>query len=428
MDTTSKGQTRRERPQLANRTIFTEDNLNILRGMNSDSVDLIYLDPPFNSNRNYAAPVGSKAAGAAFKDTWTLEDMDIVQCVTLAENAPNITQFLLSVQGSHSKGMQSYLTMMAVRLVEMRRVLKDTGSIYLHCDPTASHYLKQLMDCVFGRENFRNEIVWRIGWVSGYKTQKRGWVRNHDILLYYVASPKAAHRFNKEYIPYPEGYLRRDGKPPTGKGIPIEDTWNCQPVDTLDSIAIKSFSKEKVGYPTQKPLALLDRIIKASTNEGDMVLDPFAGCATACVSAESLKRKWIGIDLSDKAIELVNLRLEVSMGDLFHNRLVTHRTDIPKRTDLGPLPPYKSHKKSLYGEQGGNCIGCGTHFEIQHLTVDHIIPRSKGGTDHIENLQLLCGNCNSVKGNRPQEYLLTRTKKDMMRQLREYGLLMVGTG
>ena len=145
----------------ADKTIWTGDNLDILRGLNSASVDLIYLDPPFNSNRNYAAPVGSAAAGAAFKDTWTLSDLDVAWMGLIADEQPAMYQVLQTAGLTHGKGMQSYLCMMAVRLLEMRRVLKDTGSIYLHCDPTASHYLKLLMDSIYGAAHFRNEIVWK---------------------------------------------------------------------------------------------------------------------------------------------------------------------------------------------------------------------------------------------------------------------------
>ena len=395
-------------PNFANRTIWTGDNLDIMRGLNSESVDLIYLDPPFNSNQDYAAPVGSKAAGAAFKDTWALSDLDVAWAGYIADEHPAVAYLLSGAGMAHSKGMQSYLTMMAVRLLELHRVLKPTGSVYLHCDPTASHYLKQLMDAVFRHDSFRNEIIWRIGWVSGFKTQKRGWIRNHDTLLYYVKSPEAADGFNKEYLPYPEGYVRRDGKPPSGKGFPIEDTWNCHSGDVLDSIMIKSFSKEKTGYPTQKPLALLDRIIKASSNPGDVVLDPFAGCATACVAAEKLDRQWVGIDLSSKAVELVNERLRSEMGDLFHYGFVTSRKDVPQRTDIDSPKDYRTHKHVIYGEQEGHCVGCMVHFEFRHLTVDHIVPRKRGGTGHKDNLQLLCGHCNSVKGDRPMEYLLAQ--------------------
>jgi site-specific DNA-methyltransferase (adenine-specific) len=306
-------------------------------------------------------------------------------------------------------GDKSYLAYMAARILEMRRVLKPTGSIYLHCDPTMSHYLKLVMDAVFGRDNFRNEIIWRIGWVSGFKTQKRGWIRNHDTLLYYVGGPDATKGFNKEYIPYPPDYRRRDGKKPTGKGIPIEDTWNSHSGDVLNSIMIMSFSTEKMGYPTQKPLALLERIIKASSNEGDVVLDPFCGCATTCVAAESLGREWAGIDLSPKAVELVKHRLADQHG-VFGQ--IVARTDVPRRTDLGRLPAPGTHRMTLYGLQGGDCAGCGEHFRPRHLEVDHIIAQSKGGTDHAENLQLLCGHCNRVKGDRGMAYLKTKLQLD----------------
>ncbi len=163
---------------------------------------------------------------------------------------------------------------------------------------------------------------------------------------------------------------------------------------------------ERTGYRTQKPLALLRRVIAASSNEGDMVLDPFCGCATACIAAEDLGREWVGIDIGPKAADLVRYRMEREMP--LHTRRVVARTDIPRRTDLGDLPSYKTHKTALYGEQGGHCNGCRTHFRMPNLTVDHIIPRSKGGTDHIGNLQLLCGHCNSVKGDRGMDYLMTK--------------------
>lgn len=169
----------------------------------------------------------------------------------------------------------------------------------------------------------------------------------------------------------------------------------------------QSTSKERTGYPTQKPLKMLERIIKASSNKDDVVFDPFCGCATTCVAADRLRRNWIGIDISKKAVELVIDRIKTDQG-LFQE--IIHRTDIPHRSDLGNIPPYNSpaNKTKLYGEQSGNCNGCKTHFEVQHLEIDHIIAKSVGGTDHIGNLQLLCGNCNRIKGNRGQEYLITK--------------------
>ena len=147
-------------PNFKDKTVWTGDNLDILRGLNSETIDLIYLDPPFNSNRDYAAPIGSKAAGAAFKDTWTLSDLDVAWMGLIADERPSIANLLDTTGKVHGKGMQSYLTMMAVRLLEMRRILKPTGSIYLHCDPTASHYLKLLMDAIFGIAQFKADISW----------------------------------------------------------------------------------------------------------------------------------------------------------------------------------------------------------------------------------------------------------------------------
>ncbi len=166
-------------------------------------------------------------------------------------------------------------------------------------------------------------------------------------------------------------------------------------------IAIAS-GKERTGYPTQKPLALLRRVIRASSNPGDMVLDPFCGCATTCVAAQDEGRQWAGIDISEKAAELVERRMRDELGMMAQS---IHRTDIPARTDLGKLPPYRTHRATLYGLQEGYCAGCSGHFEARHMDVDHIIARRKGGTDHIDNLQLLCSSCNRIKGDRGMEYL-----------------------
>lgn len=172
-------------PNFADKTIWTGDNLDILRGMNSECVDLIYLDPPFNSNRNYAAPVGSKAAGAAFEDTWTLDKLDVAWMGLIADTHPAIASLLKTAGMTHGKGMQSYLTMMAVRLIELHRILKPSGSVYLHCDDTASHYLKQLMDAIFGRTAFRNEIIWQR---QSAHNDSKGFGRVSDTVLFYGQS------------------------------------------------------------------------------------------------------------------------------------------------------------------------------------------------------------------------------------------------
>ena len=402
-------------PNWVNRTVWTGDNLDIMRGMNDESVDLIYLDPPFNSNRNYAAPIGSKAAGAAFKDTWYLSDLDEAWMGLIADTEPDMYQVVLAARLAHGKGMQSYLCMMAVRLTEMRRVLKPTGTIYLHCDHTASHYLKTLMDVVFGKSNFRNEIVWC--YTGPGSPNMKNFPRKHDTILRYTAGDEWT--WNGAYVPYAPGFIGKtkktdkniwgpsdveDLKKREERGKQIEDWWS----DIPSSWYMKK--AEKTNYPTQKPLALLDRIIQASSNEGDVVFDPFCGCATALVSAEMHVRQWIGIDLSEKAVQLVVERLRDQNG-LFGD--VIHRTDIPKRNDtLDVLLPKKERKHVLFGKQEGVCNGCKYPFEYRHLEIDHIVPQAKGGGDHMENLQLLCGHCNKTKGKQSMEYLIARLSEN----------------
>ena len=448
------------------KTIFTGDNLPIMRGMNSESVDLIYLDPPFNSKANYAAPIGSEAAGAAFKDTWTLSDVDITWLDLIEAKHPALNRVIHAAMTNSDK---SYLIYMAVRLLEMHRVLKPTGSIYLHCDPTMSHYLKLVMDAVVGKAQFRNEIVWQraSGRAKGSQHQSKSLGRDTDSILHYSKSNNFLHnavnrplteaeiiekfplvdsnqrRYNTdtpifcqpsmgarpnlcyEYKgvvnPHPSGWrvkkekliemdkagyiIWREGKRPLRKAY--ADEYKGKPIGSLWADIPIAAGNERTGYPTQKPLALLDRIIKASSHEGDTVFDPFCGCATTLVAADRLQREWIGVDISAKAAELVVERIRVDQG--FFQEIVA-RTDIPKRTDLGNIPRYNApeNKTQLYGEQAGNCNGCGEHFQTQHLEVDHIIARSVGGTDHITNLQLLCSHCNRIKGDRGQEYLISR--------------------
>ena len=187
-------------PNWANQTLWTGDNLDIMRGMNSASVDLIYLDPPFNSNANYAAPIGSQAAGAAFKDTWGLDDINFAWHGEIKHEYPGLYQLLSATRQVHGDSMMSYLIYMAIRVMEMKRLLKSTGSLYLHCNPFASHYLKLLMDAVFGRGNFINEIIWNYGTPSGGRAGGKKPVKVHDCLLVY-ASQYGEHVYNKQFTP-----------------------------------------------------------------------------------------------------------------------------------------------------------------------------------------------------------------------------------
>lgn len=401
-------------PNWVNRTIFTGDNLYVMRGMNSESVDLIYADPPFNSNMEYAAPVGSEAAGAAFRDAWSLSDVDQAWHGQLLETNEALYHVIHASRYSHGERMMSYLCMMAVRLLEMRRLLKPSGALYLHCNSHASHYLKLLLDVIFGQENFRNEIVWH--YPDNLQGNVKRFANNVNSIFFYAGE---GYTFNHVHIPLDKPKKRggRVWSKELGKVVPERDlegnpvyrTYSTKKADNVWTIGQSSVtnpdSAEYTGYPTQKPLAVLERIIKASSNEGDMVLDPFAGCATTLIAAQAEGRQWVGIDLSPKAVDLVVERIEglsVTATD------ITARADIPERSDLAQVPAAITRKQWLYGVQNGDCKGCRNHFPSQNLTVDHINPVSKGGTDHDGNLQLLCGHCNSLKGDRPMEYLISR--------------------
>ena len=454
-------------PNFVNRTIFTGDNLAVLRGMNSGSVDLVYLDPPFNSKKAWNAPIGSKAAGAAFKDTWTLSDVDVQTHERLRKDNPGLHDVILAARAAGGTSTMSYLLMMSERLLELRRVLKPEGSLYLHCDPTESHSLKLMLDVIFGRDAFRSEIVWKRSHSSGSTRSLGNVVDNifhygtpggtyHRVVVplsdaeldakFGMTEPDTGRRFTTSQVMVNDATLGKGQfyeykgiYPPKGwfvskkqlrawddegrihwskNGMPrrkyYADEYEGKPVNNLWADINIAGPKERTGYPTQKPVALLKRIIKASSNEGDVVLDPFAGCATAAVAAEDLGRQWVGIDLSDKAAELVKYRLEEHLG-LFYD--INHhiadrehpRFEAPiERTDLGRLPKPSTHKKALYGEQEGRCAACGEHFTIDLFDVDHIIPKAKGGTDHRSNLQLLDVGCHRRKGTGSMSKLMVK--------------------
>ena len=278
-----------------------------MRGVNSDSIDLIYLDPPFNKKKVFSAPVDSSVDKAEFSDVFQREDiedewLDIIKRDQEAIYALLNTARVIEGRTSHN---YCYLAYMAIRLIEMRRILKDTGSIYLHCDPTMSHYLKLLMDCIFGDKNFRNEIIWGY---SGGSNLKNAFLRKHDIILFYA---KGRNVFNRDDVRVPFASNTRivNGR----YGVYVRDARGKKCLDwwgDIPSFSTSTQAKERVGYPTQKPLALLSRIIKASSSEGDLILDPFCGCATTCVAAEKLGRQWVGIDVSMAACEFAKIRFE----------------------------------------------------------------------------------------------------------------------
>ena len=363
-------------------TLYYGDNLDILRRyIKDESVDLIYLDPPFNSNATYNVLFGEKdgtkaeAQIQAFDDTWHWDTAASEAFQEVVESGGNVSRAMQSfrvVLGDND--MLAYLAMMAPRLVELHRVLKPTGSIYLHCDPTASHYLKVLLDSVFGAVNFRNEIIWKRNFTKkGSQYKMTRFANNADILLFYVKSDKAyfktpkvkrsdfeveqkynlidekGRKFKSEPLELPQMmarpnlifefmgytpkwgwmmsrekleelkkqekiYFTANGKPRRKnflvdyEGSEIDNIW-------IDIHPLGQNPSEALGYPTQKPEDLLVRVINASSNEGDLVLDPFCGCGTAIAVAQKLNRNWIGIDITHLAINLMKTRLQTAFGD-----------------------------------------------------------------------------------------------------------------
>ena len=397
-------------PNFENRTVWTADNLTVLKNLNDGCVDLVYADPPFHTGRRYTSADTSDAAGAGFEDTWRPDrnESDDLEAATAA--FPAAQTAIDAGKAAHGESMEAYLEMMAVRLAEMRRVLKPSGTLYLHCDDNADGYLRVLCDAIFGADRFRNAIVWK----RSTRTRSRGFGRTHDTVLAY--SPDDAtwkeirhdersdgsERFytesdargrykrgdltgagataggesgapwrghdprtgNRHWAPPKTGgyaawieaniipgYRAIEGvharlnalddaglihRPKRGRGWPMlkryREAQAGRPIDDVfnDIRRVSNLGREYVGYPTQKPLALLDRLIAASSHRGDTVLDPFCGCGTACLSAESLGRRWAAIDVSPAAADITEARMQKHLG-LFG--AVRRRTDIPKRTD-----------------------------------------------------------------------------------------------
>jgi DNA modification methylase len=387
--------------------LYYGDNLDILRRyIKDETVDLVYLDPPFKSNQDYnvlfAEQNGSRSAAQikAFEDTWhwDVESARTYQEVveTGTEQVSKVMQAFRTFLGEND--MLAYLSMMAPRLVELRRVLKSSGSIYLHCDPTASHYLKLLMDGVFGPTNFRSEVTWKR---TNVHSDSKEWSSVADILLYYVRDNKAAFRWNPIHLKHSEEHIASKYQADeSGRLYTLSDMtsphprpnmmyeWKGYPSPAMgwrysketmakldhegriwypgdrskrprlkrfldempgtlvtnvwtDIFPINSQAQERLGYPTQKPEAFLERIIRASSNEGEVVLDPFCGCGTAVAVAQKLNREWIGIDITHLAITLIRHRLKDAFGDKAQYQVVGEPVSLPDAEALAKQDPYQ---------------------------------------------------------------------------------------
>ena len=421
-----------------NRTLYHGDNLDFLRGMNSETVHLIATDPPFKKQRDFHDKKG------AFSDKWSWDkDVHPDWMDSLFDDWRTVYEVIDAANHAYGQDMGAFLCFMAVRLIEMRRILRPDGSLYLHIDHTAHAWVKCLLDAIFGRKNFRNEIVWhyQTGGVS-----KRWFARKHDTLLLYTKTNDYTFCPERALIPRTPEVIRRIE---SGiKNATRSKTLLKLPMDVWTDIqAINAMAKERTGYPTQKPLALYERIIKASSNEGDIVLDPFCGCATTCVAAEKLGRQWVGMDRWPKAPDVILERLEENglytaelesarqLG-LLHKGDITLETTPPTRSDAReetvpylklktPIPrePWeKLNTKQIRAlleraQSRGDqvvCGGCGRALETAFMEVDHIMPRVDGGVNSIDNRILLCSPCNRAKGG-------TRTLHGLRRENRKSG-------
>ena len=434
-------------------TLYEMDNLVVLRGMNRETVDLIATDPPFNTKRNRSGSAGHYVDNWKWGDTDDTSNNDklpdqwewnVVHPKWLEEIKDNHIELYHAIEAAiHCQGEDTaaFLCFLSVRLLEMHRVLKPTGSIYLHCDPTASHYIKACMDAIFGKKNFRNEIIWHYQAGTGPRTAFK---RKHDVIYFYTKSSQSTFNRQSKPVVNPARYNRIDEEGRAydvngqGRRYYLDEGQTCDDVWTYiqesEFQQLNSQSNERTGSPDQKPLALYKRFIEASSVEDDLVLDPFCGCATTIVAADELKRRWIGIDRRvDARYHIITRLMGTTRQERKHleqyaldkdwlNRQMQryemcYQTEPPKRTDkdeqaVPELPQVYSvaepenplthaeMKKILVERFELKCWGCNyIPPDERYLHLDHIIPKSDGGTNHIDNRALLCQPCNSMKSN-----------------------------
>ena len=418
--------------------------------MNSETVDLIATDPPFNTKRNRAGTAGFYVDNWKWGDTgklpdqWAWNEVHPAWLEEIRDDNPALFEVIEAAEHCHGQDIAAFLCFLSVRLLEMHRILKPTGSLYLHCDHTANAYIRMALDAIFGARNFRNEIVWCY---TGPGNIKRWYPQRHDTIFWYSKSKTWTFAAESIRVPYAESTLLRRAYNDTGgtmqgttqnrsseeiesefgKGKIPEDWWT----------GFKSgghLSKsERTGSPDQKPLALYERMVLASSNPGDLVLDPFAGCATTIMAAQNNGRRWVGIDrrpdarfhvvcrmMGTKAQETEKLRQRPDLADWMNSQLAKHdahfRTEPPTRTDEGDTAApflaavYTATEKSLLSHRemkdylletfGLRCWGCSfTAPDEQYLELDHVDPKADGGSNHLDNRALLCKPCNGAKSN-----------------------------
>ena len=421
-------------PNFQNRSLYQMDNLAVLRGINSGTIDLIATDPPFNKGRDFHATPASLAAGASFQDRWSWKDDVQPVWVEQIEDGWPETHALIEAVRLTDESMAAYMCFMGVRLMEMRRVLKDTGGIYLHCDPTANAYLRLLMDTIFGKGSFRNDIVWR-KYAGRKNNATRKFSTQQETILFYVKTEDAL--FNILYEPISDKEIQKKYKMKDEEGRLYREAWGRryqltgenrriyldeQPGAAIgslwaeDGLQLNTSSAERVGYPTQKPLALYERIIRASSNEGDIVFDPFAGCATTCVAAERLGRQWIGADYWGEVMPIVVSRLDASvpapLGGSWSGA-INLQTTPPTRTDAGdnaapeqalPMSTLGFRRRrwsdkvmlQMFTQQFGiRCWACLFDYpDTDYYDLDHVRPKNDGGLNDLPNRAVLCKPCN----------------------------------
>ena len=482
--------------------LYEKDNLEVLRGMNSETVDLIATDPPFNTKRNRSDTAGYYVDNWKWGDTgilpdqWKWNEVHPKWLEEIKDNHIALYHAIDAAKQCQGEDAAAFLCFLSVRLIEMHRVLKETGSIYLHCDHTANNYIRMAMDAIFGKKNFINEIAWlRKDGVKHNLATKR-FPQAHDTIFYYAKSKNYTHK--PALIPYSEEYIAKNYKHKDSKGhyatFPctnekggnkvyefrgIKRAWRFDKsrmeemyqnglltqatptspfrykkyLSTAEGVKVPDiwtdtarFKKnEKTGSPDQKPLALYERIVEASSNEGDLILDPFCGCATTIIAANNLKRRWIGIDRRvDARYHIITRLMGISRKE--RERMekyatdkdwldkqtakyeIHYQTEPPERTDNAAekrpdLPPvYPVHNVPLHShaemheiliEQFGvKCWGCNfVPPDGRYLHLDHITPRSDGGHNDIDNRALLCQPCNSKKSNKMSLSSLRRQNK-----------------